>query len=123
MAVCASKFQSSTRLIEKLPFGKTRIGSLAAALYLLKEYEGVLDNDDFDAELGNFINIPEHLIKESAETEILSEGKYVDKETGSMYLIEDTNFFTTELGIPLFRVENLITHELVVVSASDIRKV
>lgn len=111
------------RLIEKLPFGKTRIGSLAAALYLLKEHEGVLDDVDFEAEFGDFINIPRHLIKESAELEMLSAGKYIDVETDAMYIIEDTEFFAKELGIPLFKVQDLITKSHVVVSASDIRKV
>lgn len=39
------------RIIEKFPLGKTKLGSIAAALFLLKEARGILRSDLEDSEL------------------------------------------------------------------------
>lgn len=110
------------RMVEKLPFGKTRVGSLAAALFLLKEHKGVLNDTDFDLEFAKYINISELTINESNMIEVLPAGKYVNRDTNAMYIIEDTEPFAEEFHIPLFELKDVITKERAIVSATDIRR-
>jgi len=110
------------RMIEKLPFGKTRVGSLAAALFLLKEHNNVLDDQEFDLEISKYINILELQLNESDMTTTIPAGKYVNKDTNAMYVIEDTESFAEEFNVPLFEMKNVITQEREVVSATDIRR-
>lgn len=112
------------KLIEKLPFGKTRLGTLAAALFLLKEDLGVENDTEFDVEMAKFINIPKNMISEEVRFPYLSFGTYVSETSGAMYhLQEDQEPYTVYLNVPLYKVVNLKTREYTIVSEQDIRRV
>ena len=111
------------KLVERLPLGKTRLGTLAAALFLLKENLGIKDDIDFDTEILNYINI-DTIINENILNNLLFSGKYVSIETNSMYHIkEDTEPYTTYIGIPLYKVVDLKTRKNIIISKEDVRKI
>lgn len=111
------------KLVSKLPFGKTRLGSIASAMWLLKEELGVSDNEDFDSVILENINIlNEYLLESDVET-ILFSGKYKDINDNFYVILEDTPAFTECIGVPLFKVKNTITRDIVIVSKDDLIEV
>lgn len=112
------------KLIERLPFGKTRLGTLAAAMYLLKEDLGVENNVDFDLEMKKYINIDDTIIIEGTPSEYLINGKYVNIDTDQMYYISEFEEpVSIEMGIPLYKLTDLKTKEQHIVSQYDIRRI
>lgn len=107
------------KLVQKIPGGRTRLGTLAAALFLLKEDLGVLDDQDFDVEIRKYINIPNMIIEDVQPLD----GMYVNEETGSMYHLKDIEPFASELNVNLYRVRNIETRSYDIVSEDDIRRV
>ena len=124
------------RLLDKFPGGKTRIGSFAAALWMLKEYaesrgvknaeevivegfkgylidEHIMTKEELNHELTN--DIFESTILEKAT--VLKKGKYriskdIDTPTykaakGDVVVVKkDLKAFTTILGVPVFKVKD-----------------
>lgn len=97
------------RLIEKVPGGKTKIGSFAAALYLLKEQANVADKTLFERSLIWYL--------EDSGFEVTDRFEVYDEETedtieAGTYIIENQKVlfvrplesFTSYLGESLFRV-------------------
>lgn len=112
------------KLIELIPFGRSKIGTLAAAMWLLKEDQGVIDDKDFDAEIEKYINIPKNMVIEAEQDKFLPHGKYVHNDTNAMYHItENKEPDTNYLNVPLYRVRDLKTREYTIVSEDDIRRV
>jgi hypothetical protein len=106
------------RLMEKIPFGKTRIASYAAALYLLKEETGMAEEDilkvledlDYDTSLDlneefKEINIGQHILNH----DILESTKGTIVNLDS---IEPVDYFA---GIPIYK-----TRENIFISAGNI---
>jgi hypothetical protein len=112
------------KIIEKIPFGKSRLGSLAAALFLLKEESGLAgDDQEFDSEFLKNINIVNEILLEyEAESTILA-GTYKDAEENFYVLSEDLEPFSECIGIPLYKIKNVVTRQCVVVSTDDLTKV
>lgn len=112
------------KLIQRLPFGKTRLGSLAASLFLLKEELGVQNNEDYEIEIQKYINIPNSMLLEDTKIDILPQGKYVNIETNSMYYIkEEKQPDVVYMNVSLFKLRNLKTKDIDIVSEDDIRRV
>lgn len=59
------------RIIEKLPSGSTKLGSFAAALWLIKEEMNITDIKTLENEFVNYLNENDYLI----ESELLHESK------------------------------------------------
>jgi hypothetical protein len=106
------------RLMEKIPFGKSRIASYAAALYLLKEETGMAEEDilkvledlDYDTSLDlneefKEINIGQHILNH----DILESTKGTIVNLDS---IEPVDYFA---GIPIYK-----TRENIFISAGNI---
>ena len=106
------------RILEKIPFGKTRIASYAAALYLLKEETGMAEEDilkvledlDYDTSLDlneefKEINIGQHILNH----DILESTKGTIVNLDS---IEPVDYFA---GIPIYK-----TRENIFISAGNI---
>jgi len=106
------------RLMEKIPFGKTRIASYAAALYLLKEETGMAEEDilkvledlDYDTSLDlneefKEINIGQHILNH----DILESTKGTIVNLDS---IEPVGYFA---GVPIYK-----TRENIFISTGNI---
>jgi hypothetical protein len=106
------------RLMEKIPFGKSRIASYAAALYLLKEETGMAEEDilkvledlDYDTSLDlneefKEINIGQHILNH----DILESTKGTIVNLDS---IEPVSYFA---GVPIYK-----TRENILISAGNI---
>ena len=111
------------KLIERIPFGRTRLGTLAAAVFLLKEDLGVIDDQNFDIEFRKYINIPNTMIIEGVDETTIPDGMYVNEETGSMYHLTNLEPYAIELNVPLYRVRDIESRKYDIVSEDDIRKV
>ena len=106
------------RILEKIPFGKSRIASYAAALYLLKEETGMEEEDilkaledlgydtslDLNEEIKE-INIGQHILNH----DILESTKGTIVNLDS---IEPVNYFA---GVPIYK-----TRENILISAGNI---
>lgn len=128
------------RLMERLPFGKQRIASYAAALYLIKENTGMsdeqirqvfdeinLDIDDFLAEESEW-----HIL----EDESLSPGSYTLTQdiasplTGELIARKGTNVNVDEGTKPvglvfnerIYKIRHVQTKQEIFVSSGDIKK-
>ena len=104
--------------MEKIPFGKSRIASYAAALYLLKEETGMAEEDilkvledlDYDTSLDlneefKEINIGQHILNH----DILESTKGTIVNLDS---IEPVSYFA---GVPIYK-----TRENILISAGNI---
>ena len=128
------------RLIEKIPGGKSKIGSYAAALFLLREQlgdeEGVLIMEKtFMSFLRDNDAVDETLTEEYLEEELLQQGKYklinnmldtkgdVLRKGTVLVAKRDLKPITKILGIEVFQltVQNY-PNKIVVVSREDIEE-
>jgi hypothetical protein len=98
------------KLLEKLPFGKTKIASIATAAYFLKEHVESIG--------GDFTKIEDSLMNhlhENGYGELL-ETKQTSKIENGQYLIENEVYELNEytdpidivLGIPIYKIEDKV---------------
>ena len=104
------------RLLERLPGGKTRLQTFAAALYLLKENTDVIDKTLFERSLIWYLEDSGYVVEDRFEP-------YEDQVSGTIspgtYIIEDQKImitrtlesFTSFLGESLFRIGTLCLSE------------
>jgi len=126
------------RLLEKVPFGKTKLASFATALFLIKEETGMsaagiekliskLDNVDTDIDLQEsswFINESGELLP--GNYKLLKDVPFV--ATGEEYALKDSYIYVNENtasidnihGIPIFKVKHKLTNQFVVITTKDI---
>ena len=104
------------RILEKIQIGKSRLGSLAAAMWFLKEEFEKLDADPELIEEGIISSLrhfgidPEEFnkqsLKESFENdEVLVSGSYLYENT-LIIVKEDIQSFDSVLGVPLFLINS-----------------
>jgi len=104
------------RILEKIQIGKSRLGSLAAAMWFLKEEFEKLDVDPEVIEEGIMSSLchfgidPEQFqkqsLKESFENdEVLISGSYLYENT-LIIVKEDIQSFDSMLGVPLFLINS-----------------
>ena len=128
------------RILEKLPFGKSRLASYAAALFLLKEH-GKLNDEQLEKiltqiEIDTNTFIPEENEWTQDETGNLVPGEYVliqdmaSPLTGDVIAKENTKIIVNEglspvgrvFGMPIFKVYHISTKQPIYVSAQDITR-
>ena len=128
------------RILEKLPFGKSRLASYAAALFLLKEH-GKLNDEQLEKiltqiEIDTNTFIPEENEWTQDETGNLVPGEYVliqdmaSPLTGDVIAKENTKIIVNEglspagrvFGMPIFKVYHISTKQPIYVSAHDITR-
>lgn len=111
------------RVLDKVPFGKSKLGSFAGALWLIKEELKIEDITVLEEEFTKYLNNSQVLIEaEDAEEKIntLDKGRYQTK-TGEMIILRNkTESFVTVLGTPLFKLTDGFTGRTYLVAASDI---
>lgn len=135
------------RLLEKLPLGRKRIASYAAALFLLREEAGmseeqiawVLDQMDIDVEEdlvnpilsegaewfvhpadGHSLSPGVYTLK--AETPILSTGEYMATEGSKVRVDEGTRPCGQMFGVRIYEVTHTVTRQPVYVTEHDIQR-
>ena len=106
------------RLMEKIPFGKTRIASYAAALYLLKEETDMAEEDILKVleDLGHdtSIDLTEE-IKELYEGQHILNNDISDYSKGSIVHLDSKTPVNYFAGIPIYK-----TRENIFISAENI---
>ena len=124
------------KLLNRFPPTKTRLGSFAAALFLLREHANCKDDTLIERAFLDFLNSNGYdiVITESLEEAVLSKGDYtlkVDLQTddgpinkGDIVRTEkDKKNFQRMLGKPLFKVTHLKTGKELVVSDEDLERI
>ena len=125
------------RLIEKLPFGKARISSLATALFLLKEEYGMVDSKPIEQAVWKHlkesglqpVSLAEHVECEG----ILEEGKYISLNetlTTDGEVVEKSEILVTEdlqpvakvLGTNVYQLRTKKGNKDVLLTLEDVRK-
>ena len=128
------------RLMERLPFGKQRIASYAAALYLIKENTGMSDEQIRQVFDEINLDIDDFLAEESEwhvlEDESLSPGSYTLTQdiasplTGELIARKGTNVNVDEGTKPvglvfnerIYKIRHVQTKQEIFVSSGDIKK-
>ncbi|MBC8442802.1 MAG: hypothetical protein H8D80_01290 [Proteobacteria bacterium] len=124
------------KLLAKFPPTKTKLGSFAAALYLLKEEAKCNDEYLIENVFKDFLHTNGYTftINESITETVLRKGDYslvVDIDTpkepvhqGDIVRADkDTEHFTLMMGKPLFKVTHLKSGKILVVSDEDLEKI
>jgi hypothetical protein len=107
------------RILEKLPFGKSKISSYAAALFLIREETGMSEDDILTVldELGYDVDIElnEEVSIQSSGEFILNENVY-EGSKGSVVILENIEPAGNFAGIPIYKTqENIyITQENII---------
>ena len=123
------------RILEKLPFGKSRLSSYAAALFLLREETGMSEEEikdilskmeiDFTPEVKeNFFILEEQLLPGVyiLHRDILSPktAEAIAKTGTNVSVAEGTKPAGHILDIPIYEVRHLATKQMVYVTAGDL---
>jgi len=129
------------RLIEKIPGGKSKIGTYAAALYLLREQLGdeegelVFEQSIMDFLKGNNAMDSNYLEEQYLPEETLDQGNYkltnsmLDKNGNSLQkgsvVVAKTNLkpISRILGVDVYQLQVATTGKTVVVSLDDIQEI
>lgn len=128
------------RLLEKVPFGKTRLASYAAALYLIKEHTGMSDQGlrrvlekieglEFDMNIQEntwFLNESGHLnpgvYSLFKDAPLIQTGEFRARSGSKVEVNESTAPMGFICGIPIFRVRHRETGQYVAVSVEDLSR-
>ena len=117
------------RILHKIPCVKTKIGTYATALYLLKQNFPEVENEK-TIELvfknwlvDNGLCDDEELFEDVRQTTILPKGKYQLKEGGTVVAFQDTQRIDEVLGYSIFPVMNQKKKKEVYVSLEDLKNV
>ena len=113
------------RILEKLPFGKSKLTSYAAALFLLKEAQGLVDAETLLGELVGQSGV----VSESRST--LPPGRYKSDSsifedlivTSGCYVVKEEQKPTkTIFGENIFEVMDIVTRETLLMPSSLLEK-
>jgi hypothetical protein len=98
------------KLLEKLPFGKSKIASIAAAAYFLKEHVESIGGDFTKIEDALMEHLHENgysQLLESRHSSAIENGQYLI-ENEVIELNEYTDPIDTVLGVPIYKVDNKV---------------
>jgi len=127
------------RIIGKLPFGKTRLASYAAALFLIKEHQGV-DNEAIENILAEMeIDFTDDILESTDEWFIregrLGQGTYaltndiaspatleIAGRKGSKVISEGSEPYGEIMGLPVYKVKHVTTGQILFVTSKDIKR-
>ena len=124
------------KLLDKFPPTKTKLGSFAAALYLLKEEDDCDEEHLIESAFIDYLHNNGYTVdlQESITESVLKKGDYVlvvDVDTPSepvkqgdvVRVDSDTEHFTLMMGKPLYKVTHIKTGKTLVVSDEDLEKI
>lgn len=129
------------RLLNKVPGGKSKIASYAAALYLIKEHTGMTE-EELESVMDQLDLPPEALLPELKESFILNENNLISPgnytlvnemaslktgdvigKKGHTVIIEDQSApIDIVMGIPIYEAKHKISGQKVFVTIEDIRR-
>lgn len=125
------------RLLNKLPFGQTRLASYAAALFLIKENTN-MSEEEIEKVLGKVLDLDDEFLGESwfVRDQILNPGKYTLLEdicsiqTGEPIALKGTQVDVPDFleptgsifGANIYEVTHCLTKQNIYISSRDIRK-
>ena len=116
------------RILHKVPVVKTKIGTYATALYLLKQHFPNVENEKtVELVFKNWLVDQglcddEELFEQVEEPAILSKGQYTLKEGGTVVAFQDTQRIDEVLGYSIFPVMHQQKKKEVYVSFEDLKK-
>lgn len=113
------------RLLDKVPFGKSVIGSFAASLWLIKEELGVEDITVLENEFKKYLEESEFLVeheelKEKINTVDKGRYKIKDEDDLVIFVRNPTEAVETVLGVPLFILTDSLTGNAFLVTEDEI---
>lgn len=118
------------RIMEKLPFGKTKLASYATALFLIKEEYGEEQYKKIEKEFINYLKKEQNIneeIKQSQKNIIytLSPGKYIIEqgiyEGSFIILTKMTKSIDHIVNTPIFKSKNIITNKMIYFTAEELK--
>ena len=117
------------RILHKIPGVRTKIGTYATALYLLKQHFPEVENEK-TIELvfknwlvDNGMCADDELLEDVQQTTVLPKGKYQLKEGGIVVAFQDTQRIDEVLGYSIFPVLHQKKKKEVYVSLEDLENV
>lgn len=130
------------RLLNKVPFGKSRIASYAAALYLLKESTHMTDEQVMEMvrRIDGIDLSPEETLKENAwmltkdgklqpgtytlaeDAVIVHTGEFRAYKGSTVTITEEVTPHGTICGVPVFYVKHDNTNQVICISLEDIKR-
>ena len=117
------------RILHKIPGVRTKIGTYATALYLLKQHFPEVENEK-TIELvfknwlvDNGMCADDELLEDVQQTTVLPKGKYQLKEGGIVVAFQDTQRIDEVLGYSIFPVLHQKKKKEVYVSLDDLENV
>jgi hypothetical protein len=112
------------KLMQRIPFGQSKLASLAAALYLVKENNNIIDDESFDIEIRKHINIiDEHILPESNNIEVLTSGKYQDEDKNVFIIKEDQEPIGSIFEVALYEVYDIIHRDRFIISQEQLTRI
>lgn len=113
------------KVLGKLPLGTTKLGSFAAALWLIKEETGIHDIECLESAFKEHVKNKNILIEKENDDilNILDKGRYL-YETENMPVItkEDLKPVGHVFGVPVFEVTDKVTDKKIFATAAELRK-
>ena len=117
------------RILHKIPGVRTKIGTYATALYLLKQHFPEVENEKtIELVLKNWLVdngmcADDELLEDVQQTTVLPKGKYQLKEGGIVVAFQDTQRIDEVLGYSIFPVLHQKKKKEVYVSLEDLENV
>ena len=115
------------RILHKIPGVKTKIGTYATALYLLKQGFPTVENEKTielvfkNWLIDNGLCADDELLEDVQQTNVLPKGKYQLKEGGTVVAFQDTQRIDEVLGYSIFPVLHQKKKKEVYVSLEDLK--
>lgn len=128
------------RIMEKLPFGKTRLASYAAALYLIKEHTGMPEEEIEQVMSAMEIDIDEDLNESFDDWKVVDgqlgqgtyrlvndiqspiSGEFVGNINNKIIVKENAEPVGTILGRDVFEVQHAISKQMLYVTSQDLKR-
>lgn len=112
------------RVLDKLPFGRSKLGSFAAALFLLKESLEMEDGTELYEAFEAYMQKSSYIIESedlSEKINTVPKGKYIHTESDKMIMVsKDTPCIEVVFGCPIFKLHDSITGNDFVVTEEDL---
>jgi len=127
------------RLLNKLPLGRTRLASYAAALYLIKEQTGMTDKgiqkvfEKLDVKVDMSLNENTWFLNEKGQLQpgtysltshcpIVSNAEFRAYPHSRIHVTEAVTPVGYVLGVPVFKVKHSETQQMICISTEDITR-
>jgi hypothetical protein len=112
------------KLLGKLPGGKTKLGSFASALWLMKEELQIDDITQLEEAFVKIIN-SNNLLIESENSDIINiivKGRYLHEKSTKVFILkEDIEPVGYVFNVPVFKLVDMVTEKEIYTTPEEIR--